>query len=363
MDDPSALPSADALEPTDVRLLSSFLESVGAGSALPLLRASGFSDQNLPEISQMNPLAIQQMLGLSHEQADELLSRVNHHLTNQFLEQETVEIRELVETAGFDYGVFTSVDVESQQEILNSLKRRRNNPQTAQGMQAAHSQHASSSELPTAANRVSVADMSAEGHEAGSVSRSQLDHAVCILAEFFPSMQAEAIADMLHSMGLKLDEAVDTILEDMSSSSSSKRKSSSNTSASRLDAVRQIGATRSGVEGADWKSVYSWISASTGQACSSSAASDASLDSLVAFMKVAMNVDDPAAGVEQVSSFFVANCLDQFSVMLQSVRERYRQLLSTRGPEHELTVIAACNFAACLVDQKKHSAAIQILQV
>lgn len=311
MDDPSALPSVDAVEPADdVRVLSSLLECLGAASALPHFRASGLSDQNLPEISQMNPLAIQQMLGLSHEQADELLSRVNHHLTNQFLQQETVEIRQLVETAGYDYTVFTSVDAESQQEILNSLKRRRNNPQTGQGMQAAHSQHAgfpsaapvSSSELQTADNRVSVADMSAEGHEAGSASRSQLDHAVCILAEFFPSMQAEAIADMLHSMGLKLDEAVDTILEDMSSSSSSKRKSQSNTSASRLDAVRQIGATRSGVEGADWKSVYSWISASTGQTCSSSAAADASLDSLVAFMKVAMNVDDPAAGVEQVSS-------------------------------------------------------------
>jgi hypothetical protein len=69
--------------------------------------------------------------------------------------------------------------------------------------------------------------------------------------------------------------------------------------------VRQLGASRSGVEGADWKSVYSWISASTGQSSNNSTGSssaDASLDSLVAFMKVAMNVDDPAAGVEQVAN-------------------------------------------------------------
>ena len=321
MDETSANPceaaaEASAVMPADDRVLSSFLESLGASSALPLFRASGYSDQSLPEISQMNPQTIHDTLGLPHEQAGELLARVNQHLTNQFLQQETIEIRSLVENAGFDFGVFTSVDVESQQEILNSLKRRRNNPPTVQGAQVARSHRPSfacdtqlsSSQFKQSSEdtaRVSIADMSAEGHEAESGSRSQLDHAVCILAEFFPSMQAEAIADMLHSMGLKLDEAVDTILEDISSSSNSKRSSSSLTSASRLDAVRRIGVTRSGIEAADWKSVYSWISASTGQSCGTfagSAAVDASLDSLVAFMKVAMNVDDPAAGVEQVTN-------------------------------------------------------------
>lgn len=340
MDETSANPcetavDASALMPPDDRILSSFLESLGASSALPLFRSSGFSDHSLPEISQMNPQTIHHTLGLSHEQADELLARVNQHLTNQFLQQETIEIRSLVENAGFDYGVFTSVDVESQQEILNSLKRRRTNlPTSPQIAQSQQSSFACDTQLQSSQFKqslvhnagVSIADMSAEGHEAGSGSRSQLDHAVCILAEFFPSMQAEAIADMLHSMGLKLDEAVDTILEDMSSSSSSKRKSSSLTSVSRLDAVRQIGVTRSGVEAADWKSVYSWISASTGQSSGTfagSAAVDASLDSLVAFMKVAMNVDDPAAGAEQVLNvIWLKNCqIRVLFIVTESARE------------------------------------------
>ncbi len=336
-----------AVEAADDRILSSILESLGVGSTLSYFRASGYSDQSLREISQMNPQTIHLALGLSSEQAEELLARVNQHLTTQFLLQETIEIRSLVENAGFDYDVFASVDVESQQEILNSLKRRRTNPQAVHGAQVAQSQqlgfewnsrsNVSQQELQQTSvhnARVSVVDMSAEGHQAASASRSQLDVAVCILAEFFPSMQAEAIADMLHSMGLKLDEAVDTILEDMSSSSSSKRKSSSFTSVSRLDAVRQIGATRCGVEGADWKSVYSWISASTGQSCGSfagSAAADASLDSLVAFMKVAMNVDDPAAGAEQVTNVS-GLCHNQVLLVLtESARQIQASACDARG--------------------------------
>jgi hypothetical protein len=334
-----------AAEPADDRVLSSILESLGVGSTLSHFRASGYSDQSLPEISQMNPQTIHIALGLSSEQAEELLARVNQHLTTQFLLQETIEIRSLVENAGFDYDVFASVDVESQQEILNSLKRRRTNPQAVHGAQVAQSQQlgfernspSNLSQLQQTSvhnARVSVADMSAEGHQAASASRSQLDVAVCILAEIFPSMQAEAIADMLHSMGLKLDEAVDTILEDMSSSSSSKRKSSSFTSVSRLDAVRQIGATRCGVEGADWKSVYSWISASTGQSFGSfagSAAADASIDSLVAFMKVAMNVDDPAAGAEQVTNVFELCHNQVLLVLTESTRQIQAPSCDARG--------------------------------
>ena len=312
-----------AVEPPAVdHLLFSFLESVGAGSSLPLFRAAGLSDQSLHMISEMTPQTIYQF-GLSPDQAPEFSIRVAQHLTDQFLQKEALEVRALVENAGFDYSVFASVDSESQQEILTSLKRRRKNIEPVQSLQAVPGYQPSldwdppirSSQLQESSEhsaRVSVADMAGEEQARSSGSLSQLDHAVSILAEFFPSMQAEAIADMLHCMGLRLDEAVDTILEDVSTSSS-KRKSSSQTSVSRLDAVRQIGATRSGVEGADWKSVYSWISASTGQPSSGgsagSASADASLDSLVAFMKVAMNVDDPAVGAEQVSDIASLSCV------------------------------------------------------
>ena len=305
-ENPCNASATSAVADSTDRILSSFLESVGAGPALPLFRASGFSDESMIKISEMNPETIHQTFGLSHQQSDEFLACVGQHLTNQFLQDESIKIRSLVENAGFDYGVFASVDFESQQEILSSLKRRRTSPQavnslpTFQSHQPSFARHLHQSSDHDA--RVHIADMSAQGHVASAAAHSQLDLAVSILAEFFPSMQAEAIADMLHSMGLRLDEAVDTILEDMPSSNS-KRKSSSHSSLSRLDAVQRIGATRSGVEGADWKSVYSWISASTGQAsCGSvgSASADASLDSLVAFMKVAMNVDDPAACAEQV---------------------------------------------------------------
>jgi hypothetical protein len=290
---------------SDDRLLSSLLDAVGAGPSLPLFRASGLTDQNLIQISQMNSKAINQTLGLSPQQAEAFLTCVCQHLTDRFLQDEAIQIRSLVENAGFDYGVFSSVDVDSQQEILTSLKRRRANPQAFHVEQTAQSNQPSFAQLHQNSDHnksVNVTEISSREHNASSAVPSQLDLAVCILAEFFPSMQAEAIADMLHSMGLRLDEAVDTILEDMPSSNS-KRKASSHSSVSRLDAVRQIGASRSGVEGADWKSVYSWISASTGQATDDSlgfTTADASLDSLVAFMKVAMNVDDPAACVEQV---------------------------------------------------------------
>jgi hypothetical protein len=232
----------------------------------------------------------------------------------EFLDRETSEIRSLVENAGFDYSVFASLDGESQQEILASLKRRRTNPQAEQAPHAAPNRSSYSkrdslqysSQLLHSSGDTTEAKTGflAEGQGTNGASRGQLDVAICILAEFFPSLQFEAIADMLQSMGLRLDEAVDAILEDVSTSGS-KRKSSLHTSVSRLDAVRQLGASRSGVEGADWKSVYSWISASTGQSSNNSTGSssaDASLDSLVAFMKVAMNVDDPAAGVEQVAN-------------------------------------------------------------
>jgi hypothetical protein len=328
MDEPPGNPRdaaaiVSAVEPPAVdHLLFSFLESVGAGSSLPLFRAAGLSDQSLHIISEMTPQSIYQF-GLSPDQAPEFSIRVAQHLTDQFLQKEALEVRALVENAGFDYSVFASVDSESQQEILTSLKRRRRNIEPLQGPAQAVPDHrpsfdwdpVRSSQLQESSEhsaRVSVADMAGEGQARSSGSLSQLDHAVSILAEFFPSMQAEAIADMLHCMGLRLDEAVDTILEDVSTSSS-KRKSSSQTSVSRLDAVRQIGATRSGVEGADWKSVYSWISASTGQPSSGgsagSASADTSLDSLVAFMKVAMNVDDPAVGAEQVSNIASLSCV------------------------------------------------------
>lgn len=308
--------------PVDDRMLASFLESVGAGSLLPHFRASGLSDQSLHEISTMNSQAIHELFSLSLEQADGFLLCVCQYLTNQFLERETIEIRSVVESAGFDYTVFASVDSDTQQEILNSLKRRRTQSHSApsewsapsgepglegRGWEGANSYDFAASapqgqQAAEHSSRVSMADMSAEDHGSRSASHSQLDVAVSILAEFFPSMQAEAIADMLHSMGLRLDEAVDTILEDMPSSSL-KRKSSSHTSTSRLDAVRQLGAARSGFESADWKGVYSWISASTGQSPGGAVASaDTSLESLVAFMKVAMNVDDPAAGAEQVAN-------------------------------------------------------------
>ncbi len=291
-------------EPDD-RLLSSFLQSVGAGFSLPLFRASGLSDQHLKKISESNSETIHQAFGLSHQQAEEFLACVCKHLTNQFLQDESIQIRSLVEHAGFDYSVFASVDDESQQEILTSLKRRRTNLQAVHGFQSAPTNPPSFAQLHQSSDhhaRVNISDTYSAQEHGTCTATSQLNHAVSILAEFFPSMQAEAIADMLHSMGLRLDEAVDTILEDMPSSNS-KRKASSHTSISRLDAVRQIGATRSGVNNADWKSVYSWISASTGQVpCDSvgSSAADASLDSLVAFMKIAMNVDDPAACAEQV---------------------------------------------------------------
>lgn len=372
-----AAATASAVEPPAVdRLLLSFLESVGAGSALPLFRASGLSDQSLHKISEMSSQTIHQ-LGLSPDQATEFSIRVGQHLTDQFLQKEALDVRSLVENAGFDYSVFASVDCESQQEILTSLKRRRRNLEPVQGQaipghrpsfdRDPHSRVSQPQERSERSTMVSIADMAGEEQARSSGSLSQLDLAVSILAEFFPSMQEEAIADMLHCMGLRLDEAVDTILEDVSASSS-KRKSSSHTSVSRLEAVRQIGATRSGVEGADWKSVYSWISASMGQSSSSgsagSSSADASLDSLVAFMKVAMNVDDPAAGAEQVSNNASLQIMKRQSYSYQqSLRERYRQLLSARGPEHQLTVVAACHLAACLVDQKKYPAALSILQV
>jgi hypothetical protein len=309
--EPSA--TSSAAEPDD-RQLSAFLESVGAGSSLPLFRASGFSDQNLMKISEMNCETIHQTLGLSYKQSEELMACVCQYLTVQFLNHESIQIRALVENAGLDYGVFSSVDVESQQDILTSLKRRRTNSQAMHGVQCVQSHQPSFARQPRRSpdhnSRANITDISVQQPDAGSAVPSQLDVAICILAEFFPSMQPEAIADMLHSMGLRLDEAVDTILEDVPSSNS-KRKASSHTSNSRLDAVRQIGASRSGIEGADWKSVYSWISVSTGQASCDSAGpivADASLDSLVAFMKVAMNVDDPAACAEQViNNFFGCN--------------------------------------------------------
>jgi hypothetical protein len=319
MDESSADPcdtpaTSGAAEPAD-RILSTLLESVGAGPAVSLFRASGLSDENIVKISEMNSEAIHQTFGLSHQQSDELLACVGQHLTNQFLQDESIKIRSLVENAGFDYGVFASVDFESQQEILSSLKRRRTSPQAVSSLQSFQSHQPSFArhlhQTSYSDATVQIADMSAQGHDASAVANSQLDLAVGILAEFFPSMQAEAIADMLHSMGLRLDEAVDTILEDMPSSNS-KRKSSSHSSLSRLDAVRRIGATRSGVDGADWKSVYSWISASTGQAScgsESSPSADASLDSLVAFMKVAMNVDDPAACAEQVINMLLVSAI------------------------------------------------------
>ena len=38
-------------------------------------------------------------------------------------------------------------------------------------------------------------------------------------------------------------------------------------------------------------------------------------------------------------------------------------MLATRGPDHQLTIVAACHLAACFVDQGKHSRALPLLQV
>jgi len=38
-------------------------------------------------------------------------------------------------------------------------------------------------------------------------------------------------------------------------------------------------------------------------------------------------------------------------------------LLATRGPDHQLTIVAACHLAACFVDQGKYSRALPLLQV
>jgi hypothetical protein len=110
--------------PASDELLSSFLHSVGAASALPQFRAAGLSDHSLEEISGFAATHIEG-LGLTRDQAEQFSICVGQHLTVRFLEREAAHSRELVESGGYDYSVFESLDTDSQKFVLLSLEGRR----------------------------------------------------------------------------------------------------------------------------------------------------------------------------------------------------------------------------------------------
>jgi hypothetical protein len=113
-----------ALElPASDDILKSLLHSAGATSALSQFEAAGIYDHCLESLSGFTSTHLNEAFGLSLEQAEQFSALLQHHLTVQFLDKEADHKRRVVESAGYDYIVFESLDRRSQEEVLSSIER------------------------------------------------------------------------------------------------------------------------------------------------------------------------------------------------------------------------------------------------
>jgi hypothetical protein len=120
--EPKASPVSLELPASD-EILKSILHSTGATSALSQFEAAGIYDHCLESLSGFTSTHLHEAFGLSLQQAEQFSALLQQHLTVQFLDKEADHKRRVVESAGYDYFVFESLDRHSQEEVLSSIER------------------------------------------------------------------------------------------------------------------------------------------------------------------------------------------------------------------------------------------------